>query len=127
MERSMRFLAIATLVMTFSFTTTAAAQSDAVRRLYVSAANVPPHKSGIYPYPAPATDLNFLTATDEELATYGFPPRPDKRADEEHYKLWQKVMTAARIRWYGELKSLPYASRGMIPARQPVAKPSVVK
>ena len=82
---------------------------------------------GVYTYPAPPKDFNFLTATDEELATYGFPKRPDKRADEEHFKLWQRVMTAARSRWNGELKSLPHANRGMIPARQPAIKPSAVK
>ena len=93
----------------------AAGQSEAVQNLYVSAANVPTNIAGVHTYATPREGFNPLTATDVELATYGFPPRPDKQADADHYALWERAMAAAKIRWNGELKPLPALGHRMMP------------
>jgi Peptidase A4 family len=109
------FLVIAgSLLLTLS--TLATAESDAVRAIYVSAASVPTNIPGIHTYAEPPKGFNPVTATDAQLAAYGFPPRPDKQADPDHYVLWERAMRAARIRWNGELKPLPGGGHGMIPA-----------
>jgi hypothetical protein len=121
MQTQGKFAKLAVLLIAgcllLSLTTLAAAESDAVRELYVSAANVSTNIPGIRTYAEPPKGFNPLTATDVELATYGFPPRPDKRAEPDHYALWERVMQAAKIRWNGELKPLPGMGHGMIPAR----------
>ncbi len=99
-----------------SFSTLALAESDAVRTIYLSAANVPTNLANIHTYADPPKGFNPLTATDVELATYGFPQRPDKQADPDHYALWERAMAAAKIRWHGDLKPAPSSRRGMMPA-----------
>jgi hypothetical protein len=99
-----------------SLRTLAMAQSDAVRALYLSAANVPTNIASIHTYPEPPNGFNPVTASDVELATYGFPQRPDKQADPDHYALWEKAMTRSKIRWHGELKPALSGARAMIPA-----------
>jgi hypothetical protein len=120
MQTQGKFAKLAVLVITgyllLSLTTSATAQSDAVRAMYLSAANVPTNIAGIHTYPEPPKGLNPLTASDVELATYGFPQRPDKLADPEHYALWEKAMTRAKIRWHGDLRPVLGGGRGMIPA-----------
>jgi len=98
-----------------SLTTLATAESDAVRAIYLSAANVPTNITGINTYAEPPKGFNPLTASDVELATYGFPQRPDRQADPDHYAMWERAMKAAKIRWNGELKHL-HAGVGMVPA-----------
>src|ERR1700736_4898408 len=102
-----------------SFATVAAAQSDVVRNLYVSAANVPTNVAGVHTYATPREGFNPLTASDEELASYGFPPRPDKQADPDHYRMWERAMIVAKIRWHGELKARELPNHGM-----PLAAPA---
>ena len=97
-------------------TTLAKGESDSVRALYISAATVPTSNPGIRTYPEPPKGFNALTATDVELATYGFPPRPDKEADSSHYALWERAMKLAKIRWNGELKPVPGTENVTIPA-----------
>jgi hypothetical protein len=100
------------------------AQSDALRQIYISAANVPTNIPGVHTYAEPPNVFNPVTATDVELATYGFPPRPDQQADPDHYALWERAMTAAKIRWNGELKPQP-GKRAMIPAGSSVLPETV--
>ena len=88
------------------FTTLARAQSNAVPTLYASAANVPTNIPGIRTYAEPPKGFNPVTASDVDLATYGFPPRPDKQADPDSYAQWERAMRAAKVRWNGELKPL---------------------
>lgn len=99
-----------------SLSTAATAQSDAVGALYAAAATVPTNISGIYTFPEPPQGFNPVTASDAQLITYGFPPRPDKQADPDHYALWERAMLAARIRAHGELKPLPAGLQGTKPA-----------
>jgi hypothetical protein len=97
----------------------AAGQSDAVRAIHLSAANVPTNIAGVNTYPDPPNGFNPLTASDEELASYGFPTRPDKQADPDHYRMWERAMIAAKIRWHGELKARELPNQGM-----PLAPPA---
>jgi hypothetical protein len=85
----------------------ATAQSEAARHLYLSAATVPTNTAGIFTYATPPANFNVLAATDEELATYGFPPRPNATTDPAHYRAWERAMQAAKHQWHGELKPLP--------------------
>jgi Peptidase A4 family len=39
-----------------------------------------------------------LTASDEQLANYGFPPRPDQAASPKQYASWAKAMLASQKR-----------------------------
>jgi hypothetical protein len=99
-----------------SLTTPAVAESDAVRGIYLSAANVPTNIKEVYTYPDAPKGFNPLTASDVELASYGFPQRPDKHADPDHYRLWERAMIAAKIHWHGELKPLHTGGQEMVPA-----------
>jgi len=113
--RKLPFLVI-TGSLLLSLSILAGAESDAVRAIRASAATVPTNIPGIYAYAAPPKGFNPVTATDEELATYGFPPRPDKTANPAQYATWERAMNAAKIHWNGQLKPVPGGVRGMIPA-----------
>ena len=112
-----RFALIAAgCAMTFSSINPASAQTDQLRQTYALAANVSTNVSGIYTYAEPPSNFKPLIATDEELAAYGFPPRPDKLANPQHYQLWERVVLAAKNRWNGELKSMPISTQRMTQA-----------
>lgn len=55
---------------------------------------IPTNLAGATTIAAPPAGFNALTASDEDLAFYGFPPRPDKDADVKGYASWAKAMTA---------------------------------
>lgn len=95
------------LVAAFCLGLTAAAlaQSEAVRAIYQASASIPTNIEGIYTYPAPPAGFKPVTASDEELAAYGFPPRPDKVEDPHGYEVWARVMSMPATRWFGELKA----------------------
>ncbi len=96
---------VATLLIGVS--TLAAAESDAARAIRASAATIATNIPGIRSYAEPPKGFNPVTATDEELATYGFPPRPDKLAHANEYAQWERAMKLAKIHRHGELKTLP--------------------
>jgi hypothetical protein len=98
----------------------ASAESDAVRAIRASAATIPPNIPGIYTYAAPPKSFNPVTATDEELATYGFPPRPDKKTNPGQYAMWERAMIAAKIRWNGQLKPVPGVHGMISPGSSPL-------
>jgi hypothetical protein len=107
MKSRMEWLAITgILAVTFNFTNPAAAQNEVIRSLYVSSATVATNVEDIRTFPAPSADFNALVASDEQLAAYGYPPRPDKTENPDHYRLWERVVSAARHRWNGDLKPL---------------------
>jgi hypothetical protein len=93
-------------LVVLALTLTAAAQMDnpRVRAIYESAASIPTNVEGIHMFPEPPVGFKPLTASDEELAAYGFPPRPDKTEDPHGYEVWARVMSIPAKRWYGELK-----------------------
>jgi hypothetical protein len=109
MKRSIRpaVLTIALTVLALGFAATATAQSDAARAIYESSANIPTNIPGMHTFAAPPVGFDPLGASDEALATYGFPPRPDKQADPSGYANWVAAMAVAKIRWNGELKPHP--------------------
>jgi hypothetical protein len=117
------YLASAT-ALAFGFTTLAAAQSIAARAVYDASAIVPTNVQGIRTFNAPPAGFNPLTAADEELATYGFPPRPPQD-DAEHYAPWARAMAAAKNRWNGELKVTDLWSEPARPAAAPAAAPAL--
>lgn len=102
---------VATLLIGVS--TSAMAESDAARAIRASAATVPTNVPGVHTYAEPPKGFSPVTATDEELATYGFPPRPDKQAHPEEYAGWERAMKLAKTPWNGELKPLPRGGHGM--------------
>jgi Peptidase A4 family len=126
MQRRDDFSKLAALVIMASLLLTltrmAMAESDAVRAIYLSAANMPTNLAGIYTYTDPPKAFNPLTASDAELATYGFPQRPDKNLDPDHYALWERAMKAAKIRWRGELKPMPRMNHAGTPVDSLSAK-----
>jgi hypothetical protein len=109
MKRSARLRTIATaLAATFTLVNIAAAQTDreVVAAVYEASARVSSNIRGVNTFgPAPA-GFNPLTASDMELATYGFPPRPNATTDSEHYGQWARAMKAAKVRWNGNLKDM---------------------
>ncbi len=111
------------LVAAFCLGLTAAAlgQSEAVRAIYRESASIPTNIEGIHAYPAPPVGFKPLTASDEELAAYGFPPRPDKVEDAHGYEVWARVMSIPATRWFGELKvrsNRSYPAVGTLPQSQ---------
>ena len=70
--------------------TVAAAEDNAVRAIRASAATVPTNIPGIHTYAEPPKGFNPVTATDVDLATYGFPARPDKQAKPDQYAQWER-------------------------------------
>jgi hypothetical protein len=90
-----------------SLSTLAMAESDAARAIRASAATIATNIPGVRSYAEPPKGFNALTASDEELATYGFPSRPDKQAHPNEYASWERAMKLARIHWNGELRALP--------------------
>jgi hypothetical protein len=116
------------LVVTLGLTTMLSAQSDAARSIYRSAATVSTNIQGVRSYPAPPAGFNPLTATEEELASYGFPPRPDKAAHPENFAHWTRAMMSARHRVNGEIKAHPEMKNGPAIVRnaQPKAQSEIV-
>ena len=95
------------LALMLCLASAATAQSEALRRLYEASATIPTNIEGIRTYPAPPEGFDALTASDDELAAYGIPLRPDKVRDPSDYQQWTRVamvMSNPRTRWYGELK-----------------------
>jgi hypothetical protein len=109
---------VSATALAIGFTTLAAAQSSAAMAIYDASAVVSTNVKGVHTFKAPAAGFNPLTASDEELATYGFPPRPPQD-DVEHYGMWAKAMRAGKTQWAGELKVMPYSSVSARPANAP--------
>jgi hypothetical protein len=47
--------------------------------------------------PIPPADMDPLSASDEELAEYGYPPRPNAEDAPEEYAHWQKLVSVKRV------------------------------
>ncbi|MGD0414031.1 MAG: G1 family glutamic endopeptidase [Terriglobales bacterium] len=117
-------IAVATLtVLVVSLSTFVAAENDAARAIYDQSATVKTNIDGIRAFPAPPAGFNAISASDEALAGYGFPPRPDKQTDAAGYAKWAKAMTASKTRWNGELKHSGFYSQ---PARKAAAPASAI-
>ena len=53
---------------------------------------------GATTFEAPPADFDPIGASDEELAYYGFPPRPNQFAQAKAYATWFKAMKASKVR-----------------------------
>ena len=119
--------------LVLGFDAPAMAESDAVRAIYLSAATMPTSIAGVNTYPEPPKGFNPLTASDVELASYGFPQRPDRQAEPDHYAMWERAMLAAKIHWNGKLRPAPTNGHVMepigaassLPAQQQATQPLV--
>jgi len=47
---------------------------------------------------APSKDFDPISASDEELAYHGFPPRPNQFTEPKAYATWVKAMKASKVR-----------------------------
>ena len=100
-----KFMRLYLAVLTF--TMPVVAQSDALRAIYKRSATIPTNVEGIRAYPTPPSGFDPLAASDEELAAYGIPMRPDKVHEPAEYRQWTRLamlMSNPHARWYGELK-----------------------
>jgi hypothetical protein len=59
---------------------------------------IPTNLPGTTTIAAPPAGFDVLTASDEQLADYGFPPRPDQGSSPEEYASWAKAMLASKTR-----------------------------
>jgi hypothetical protein len=112
------FVAVAILLMG-GFPKVAAAQSDndALRAMYQKSATVPTNIPGVHRFPDPPAGFNPVTASEMELASYGFPRRPDPQANPGRYARWVQAMRAARTHWTGQLRETGIFHGTMKPAK----------
>jgi Peptidase A4 family len=54
--------------------------------------------AGVTTIAAPPKGFNPLTAADQDLEYYGFPPRPDQIAAPKAFATWQRAMSASKTR-----------------------------
>jgi Peptidase A4 family len=112
LQRTMTYAEVMLALLALS--SMALAQNE-VRALYDASSSIGTNVAGIRTFAAPVARLDFASASDEELALYGFPPRPNEQTEAEAYKSWAKAMAASQSRWSGELKHTGLYS---IPARR---------
>jgi Peptidase A4 family len=98
------FKAMVSAMTILLFSALAVAQSNELKGIYDASSTVLTNVAGVRTFNAPPEGFNALAASDGELATYGFPPRPNQQDDPAEYARWAKAMAAAKIRWNGELK-----------------------
>ena len=84
-----------------------AQETGAANQAALAYANVATNLNSIRTFAEAPKTFNPVTASDEDLAVYGFPARPDPQAEPDHYAMWQRAMQAAKIRWNGNLTALP--------------------
>jgi hypothetical protein len=65
---------------------------------------IPTNLPGVTTSIAPPSGFNPLTASDSELATYGFPPRPDQKVSASAYATWERAMKASNQRVFPVLE-----------------------
>jgi hypothetical protein len=70
---------------------------------------IPTNLPGVTTVLAPPEGFDPIAASDEDLAYYGFPPRPDRTLDEEQFQHWAKAMKASKKRIIPTLKEGPRA------------------
>jgi Peptidase A4 family len=81
----------------------ASAHNEAARAIYDASGSIPTNIEGVHTFPAPPRDFDALSASDETLASYGLPPRPDRAADPAGYRSWAEAIGLRPERWNGTL------------------------
>lgn len=102
----LRFAALAGLVAA-SGSLFAEDTALAKRELSLNYANLETNLPAIRTYAEAPKSFDAANASDEDLARFGFPARPDPQAEPEHYAMWTRAMQAARIRWRGQIRPVP--------------------
>jgi len=74
---------------------------------------------------APPADFDPVAASDEELAYYGFPPRPNQFTQAKAYATWFKAMRASKVRIVPQLEQTAIFHGPLKPAK--VADPTAVE
>ncbi len=59
---------------------------------------IPTNLPNIFTSPQPPDGFDPLAASDDQLAVYGFPPRPDKTVAPSLYSVWEKAIKASKKR-----------------------------
>jgi Peptidase A4 family len=83
-----------------------AQETGAANQASLAYANVATNLNSIRTFAEAPKNFNPVTASDEDLAVYGFPARPDPQAEPDHYAMWQRAMQAAKIHWNGTLTAV---------------------
>jgi Peptidase A4 family len=65
---------------------------------------IPTNLAGTTTITAPPEGFDPLTASDDRLADYGFPPRPDKTSMPTEYANWARAMAASKTRLIPQLE-----------------------
>src|ERR1700742_1393836 len=89
--KQLMFSLVSALLITAPLTGTAQLQQLKPNEL---ATNV----AGVTTIAAPPKGFHPLTASDQDLEYYGFPPRPNEIAAPKALASWQKAMTASKTR-----------------------------
>lgn len=118
MQHGLRSAALVTAVATSlcASATIAYAQSAAVKQAYEGSHFIQTNIPGVTTFQAPPAGFDAINATDQELAVYGVPPRPDLQAQPEAYAKWAKAMSRPTQRVAGALKDMHITSTNGQPA-----------
>jgi len=101
-------------IMAVSLTTLATAQSlEDARAIYASAAKEATNVDGVRIFAGPPKGFDPLAATNQELASYGLPQRPDKAAEPKAYQMWERAMLAAKHRAPAKLNVKSFSSTNL--------------
>src|SRR5262249_52234019 len=79
----------------------------------------PSNLRGITSAPEPPAGFDPITATDQELGMYGFPPRPNPQAQPHAYAQWGRAMRASKQRIVPQLKVTNKYHGPLIPGNTP--------
>jgi len=101
-----------------SFSMLAVAQVEDASAIFATAPKLATSVSGVSIFAVPPKGFNPLTATNEELLTYGLPQRPDKDVDERGYSVWERAMLSSTTH-VTDVRATPYSSRAMTPTGKP--------
>ena len=114
-------MSIVIAIVTFfvvSFSMLAVAQSEDANALFAVAPKLATSVNGVSIFAVPPKGFNPLTATNEEILTYGLPQRPDKDVDERGYSVWERAMLSSTTH-VTDVRATPYSSRAMTPTGKP--------
>ncbi len=112
---------VAAGVVTMLTAGAALAQSSAAAHVYDTSHTIPTAIKGVTTFAAPPAGFDAVKASDQELAAYGLPPRPDATVDAANYAKWAKAMATPTHRSSEPLRATDLKSTEMKSAGQPRA------
>ena len=121
MKYSVRVNAIASLSVLVLLTAgTAALAQDPTHGMYEQYGTIATEIAGVSTFRVAPSEFNPILASDQDLAMYGFPPRPDRITSGPRYEAWAINVKKAKFRWNGPLKVTKLENRG--PSPMPTSK-----